>query len=178
LAICSGDMYRGVPMICPVRVSSSPMAAEASLARPKSMSLGSSPLSASAQRMTFDGLMSRWMTPAWCAASSAQHSRRAMLMARTSSSRPARSASASVGPGTNSITRKVGSPTTRSKKRATLRCSMAAIACASCWKRLRKCASASSSGLSTLIATRRPMDRFSATKTWPMAPLPSVSTSR
>ena len=39
------------------------------------MSLGSSPFSTSGARMTFDGLMSRWMTPARCAASSAQHSR-------------------------------------------------------------------------------------------------------
>ena len=60
-------------------------------------------------------------------------------------------------PATYSMTRKVGSPTTRSKKRATFGCSMAATACASCWKRWRNSGLASSSGLSSLMATRRPM---------------------
>ncbi len=126
-------MYSGVPTICPVRVRPALIAACASLARPKSISFGSSWFSVSGERITFDGLMSRWITPAWCAASSAQHSRLVMLMARQVSSFFSFSSTwSSVGPRTYSITRKVGSPTTRSRKRATLRCSMAAIASASC----------------------------------------------
>ena len=75
-------MYGGVPMICPVRVSCSVPATAAIFARPKSISFGVSPTSRSAVRMTFDGLRSRWMMPAACAASSPHASRVAMCTAR------------------------------------------------------------------------------------------------
>jgi hypothetical protein len=65
---CSGDMYCGVPttppkpvsMVC--SVSGWPVA----FATPKSITFGTG-LSSYSATSTFDGLMSRWMIPFWCA---------------------------------------------------------------------------------------------------------------
>ena len=67
---CSGDMYAGVPIVMPVRVLTDACAAESFFARPKSRiftSLAASDASG-AQRKMLSGLMSRWTTPARCAA--------------------------------------------------------------------------------------------------------------
>ncbi len=64
ISACSGLMYAGVPIICrcsvkSVRVVSSALVA---LAIPKSITFGTGTPSCSVIS-TFDGLMSRWMTP-------------------------------------------------------------------------------------------------------------------
>ena len=56
---CSGDMYEGVPRSVPDCVIS----AFTSLAIPKSVTFTRS----TSNRMRFEGLMSRWITPFVCA---------------------------------------------------------------------------------------------------------------
>ena len=62
---CSGEMYWAVPITSPVRVIG---AASTARAMPKSVSF----TSPSSRTRMFAGLTSRWMTPASCAACSAE----------------------------------------------------------------------------------------------------------
>ena len=71
---CSGLMYAGVPIIWPYEVNRvfSVSLCSVALATPKSMILTTGVPSLSVT-ITFDGLMSRWMTPLWCACWMAWH---------------------------------------------------------------------------------------------------------
>ena len=71
---CSGAMYAGEPRSCPVTVMRS---LSTICAMPKSMSL----MSPSSRIMTFSGFTSRWMTPNWCACSSARATSEAIISA-------------------------------------------------------------------------------------------------
>ena len=65
---CSGDMYCGVPTTPPNAVSMvlSVSVPPVALAMPKSITFGTG-LSSYRATSTLLGLMSRWMTPFWCA---------------------------------------------------------------------------------------------------------------
>ncbi len=71
---CSGLMYSGVPTTAPiwVKIVCSVRRWSIALATPKSITLGTGRPSTSVTR-TFDGLMSRWMIPFWCACWIARH---------------------------------------------------------------------------------------------------------
>ena len=60
-SVCSGLMYSGLPMETPVWVS--PSSAPTASAMPKSVTS----VEPSRVSRMFSGLMSRWMTPCWCA---------------------------------------------------------------------------------------------------------------
>ncbi len=65
---CSGLMYPAVPTIIPSRVIAGPPSdvSPVALAMPKSITLSAGAPSRRATS-TLEGLMSRWMTPFWCA---------------------------------------------------------------------------------------------------------------
>jgi hypothetical protein len=95
---CSGDMYSGVPSSAapPLKSSDRP-------ASPKSVTL-TFPFSSI---ITFEGLRSRWMTPASCAAASPAHNCRAISVALSAGRRPKRlMTEESSSPRTYSIERK------------------------------------------------------------------------
>jgi hypothetical protein len=93
-------MYAGVPTCSPVFV----MSASTSRATPKSTSL-----TCPFEIMMFDGLMSRWMMPAACAASSADSVCSATVRTSCADSVPRAATSRSDSPSTSSITRKPAS---------------------------------------------------------------------
>ena len=68
ISACSGLMYSNVPTRAPNWVNSVRSVSRCSiaLATPKSITLGTG-LSSYMVTRTFDGLMSRWMIPFWCA---------------------------------------------------------------------------------------------------------------
>ena len=114
-------MPRSDPSIvrrCPIADSA------ASLAIPKSRTLGSSPCFVRC-RNTFDGLMSRWTTPAACAAASAAHTGTTISAQRTGWSGPRSSSSfSSECPSSSSITRYATPPglTAKSKTATAFGC--------------------------------------------------------
>ena len=96
---CSGDRYRGVPIVAPARVS---RLVSCSLAMPKSISTARPEAST---RMLL-GLMSRWMTPFRCACASAWHICSMISSPRRSGTPgPPSTRSFSERPSTNSMTK-------------------------------------------------------------------------
>ncbi len=87
---CSGDMYSGVPMIDPARVSRLASEALGPLAMPKSITFTKSVPSVRRSTKTFSGLRSRWTMPRWCAAPSARQICRKMGNARETGMGPSR----------------------------------------------------------------------------------------
>ena len=103
---CSGEMYPAVPMTkteldVPGCVTRPPRTAGFSIrAMPKSRILARPSL----VRKMFSGLMSRWITPILCAASSPSAMRLAISVARGGARGPERRRSASVSPWSSSVT--------------------------------------------------------------------------
>ena len=167
-------MYRGEPTIIPVPVSrSSPAPCVISDATPKSVS-SARPLSASSS--TFSGLMSRWMTPCSCAYARALASSDRIAMARAPSAGCSRSIhSLRLSPGTNSITKyRLPAASPAACTATMLGCRSFATVRASFRKRSRNARVAASSGVMTLIATRRSSVVSRARNTVPIAPAPSA----
>ena len=120
---CSGLMYAAVPRTTPAIVPSDVMVIDESrpdpstaraFARPKSSTL----TTPSGVILMFEGLRSRWMTPAPWAASSASAICRAMSSASGSRSGPRSTRSCSVSPSTNSSTRADTLPASSNPKMA------------------------------------------------------------
>lgn len=107
---CSGAMYAAVPRIIPSCVARPVMVGEFmmsveeagsdALAKPKSSTF----TVPSARTLMFWGLMSRWMMPCSCAASTASAICRAICSASASSRGPRATTSERSGPSTSSIT--------------------------------------------------------------------------
>ncbi len=163
--ITSGSRYAAVPITSPVEVSRDSSAA---MAMPKSMITGSSrspsgskpvrSASVAPRSMTLLGLRSRWITPAsWIACRVCP---RTSAISRTASgcSPPwVRTASSSVGPGTNSVTTKASedsSSASRIRTMLSLRTSFCAATSRASLSRAR--ASSEISWRSSLIATSLP----------------------
>ena len=146
---CSGDMYSGVPMRAPVRVSPD---TSIERAMPKSITL-IRPLFSST--MMFCGFRSRWITPSECAASSAAHTWRMTLTASTGSNLSlVRRRSLRSWPWTNSIVMNFSpSACPRSKIRMTFLWVTCRAKISSCLKRCRISGFPANSGRMTLIAT-------------------------
>ena len=87
---CSGDMYSGVPMMEPARVSRFASGAPGPLAMPKSSTFTKSVPSFRRSTKTFSGFRSRWTMPRWWAAPSARQICRKMGTARASGMGPSR----------------------------------------------------------------------------------------
>ncbi|ARZ68432.1 hypothetical protein SMD11_2784 [Streptomyces albireticuli] len=99
---CSGDMYAGVPTAWPVSVSVVRAAVSSTnRAMPKSRTLTVS----SGVTMTFAGLMSRWTSPARCAAAIASQICTPQVTACAGRGRPPARTAPSVRPWSRSMTR-------------------------------------------------------------------------
>ncbi len=157
ISACSGLMYTGVPMNCPYSVNSVFSVSRwcVALAIPKSITLGTGSPSCSVT-ITFEGLMSRWITPFWCACCTApqtatNRSRRSRVLSRLASQYSV------IGtPLTSSIT-KYGRPVSvapASSTRAMFGWSISASAWRSASKRAMTCL-VSIPSLMTFSATRR-----------------------
>ena len=178
---CSGLMYSSVPTIEPNWVNSvrSVSRWSVALAMPKSITLGTGLPSIPVTR-TFDGLISRWMIPFWCACWIAWQT------GTNSSSRSRGESRASsqywvIGMPLISSMTKNGRPLSvapASSTRAILGCSIIASACRSASKRARTWAE-SMPGLITFRATRRRTGwSCSAMNTAPIPPSPICWSSR
>ena len=171
---CSGDRYAAVPMIAAVCATVS--AVVVTRAMPKSVTF-TSPRGSS---MMLPGLMSRWITPRACAASSARSTSIAMSIARSGRMRPPPARiSASVRPSTYSITMKC-TPSSEpvSKTETMFGWVMLAAACASRRNRCTKLSSSAYWGARTFTATVRPSTVSVPRKTLAMPPRPSSRSMR
>ena len=175
ISACSGLMYSSVPTIAPNSVNSvlSVRRWSVALATPKSITLGMGTPSRRVTR-TFEGLMSRWMIPFWCACWIAWQTGM-NSSSRSPGVRPLRSQYSVIGtPLTSSITKK-GRPVSvapASRTPAMLGWSIIARAWRSASKRAMTWP-VSMPGLMTFSATLRRMGvSCSAMKTTPMPPSP------
>ena len=187
--ICSGDMYGTVPITGRARspCCSCEAASRANdsgpagpgrftrVAMPKSSTL----TGPSGVTITFDGFRSRWITPRRCATATASAISTAIFNAWSSGGRPSHIRSASVRPGTSSITRNLV-PSTSPTSCSAQMCGWfrPATVLASSRKSARRPGSASAPTGRILIATSRSRRVSRPRKTCPMPPSPiSESTS-